>query len=116
MAGNSQEKLECDLKANVEDRFATKVLSNLHELMKNGEFCDVVLHVDNDNFTVHKAVLVSSSAYFRAMFCDDMSEKHQAEVSKACFILCCTEYQSIQLAFIPRSKSERNVFQGQKAH
>ena len=64
----------------IEKGFANSIMSNLHELMQNGEFCDVVLRVGNRDFDVHKVVLVSSSPYFSAMFRGDMSEKFQEKV------------------------------------
>ena len=64
----------------IENGFANSIMSNLHELMQNGEFCDVVLRVGNRNFDVHKVVLVSSSPYFSAMFRGGMSEKFQEKV------------------------------------
>ncbi len=64
----------------IENGFASSLMSNLHALRQSGEFCDVVLHVDNRDFNVHKVVLVSSSPYFSAMFRGNMSEKFQDKV------------------------------------
>ena len=76
---------ECNAKINgkkyAKNEFTATVMSNLYVLMKSGEFCDIVLNVDNRDFNVHKAVLVSSSPYFDAMFRGNMSEKFQDKVS-----------------------------------
>ena len=60
--------------------FASNIMSNLNELMRSGEFCDVVLCVGNRDFNVHKVVLVSASSYFSAMFRSNMSERFQDKV------------------------------------
>ena len=66
----------------IKNGFATSIMSNLHALWRKGEFCDIVLNVDNRDFNVHKVVLVSSSPYFDAMFRGNMSEKFQDKVSE----------------------------------
>ena len=63
-----------------ENGSANRIMSNLLELRKNDEFCDVVLAVDDTDFSVHKVVLVASSPYFNAMFRGNMSEKCQEKV------------------------------------
>lgn len=63
-----------------EDGYTNRIMSNLLELRKNGEFCDVVLAVEDTDFSVHKVILVASSPYFSAMFKGNMSEKCQEKV------------------------------------
>lgn len=84
MAMNRKEMCsdEVNEKKIIKKDFATNVMSNLYELKKSGEFCDVVLHAGDTNFSVHKVVLVSSSPYFNAMFRGNMNEKFQ---DKVCF-------------------------------
>lgn len=65
-----------------EDSHATRIMSNLLDLKKNGEFCDVILTAGNKDFYVHKIILVATSSYFSAMFKASLSEKYQEKVSK----------------------------------
>ena len=82
MATESEEVIgtKINKKNFTEKGFAKNILSNIHDLMKNGEFCDIVLHVGNRDFNAHKVVLASASPYFSAMFRGDMSEKFQEKV------------------------------------
>jgi len=47
---------------------------------KTGEFCDVVLCVNNRRYYAHRAVLAAASPYFRSMFTASMKEQDSSEV------------------------------------
>ncbi|KAM4702454.1 kelch-like protein 35 [Discoglossus pictus] len=47
---------------------AKHILQNLNVYRKSGIFTDVVLQIDDQEFTCHKATLSANSSYFRAMF------------------------------------------------
>ncbi|XP_066970554.1 kelch-like protein diablo isoform X2 [Macrobrachium rosenbergii] len=60
---------------------AEAVLSGLNELRKSGHFCDVTLCVDGQTFPVHRSVLASFSAYFKAMFLSNLAESQQEHIT-----------------------------------
>jgi len=47
---------------------------------RSGEFCDIVLRVNNRRYYAHRAVLAAASPYFRTMFTASMKEQDSAEV------------------------------------
>ncbi|XP_013781299.2 kelch-like protein 17 [Limulus polyphemus] len=53
----------------------------LHDMREKGQLCDVTLIVDDRSIVAHKVVLSACSAYFHAMFNNEMAEKHQAAVT-----------------------------------
>ena len=53
------------------------LLKGLNDLRLNEALCDVHLLVENRKFSVHRAVLASSSIYFRSMFTSEMKERQQ---------------------------------------
>ena len=57
------------------------VLGGLNELRSSGQFCDVTICVDGEEFPSHKIVLASFSPYFKAMFSGELSESRQDKVS-----------------------------------
>ena len=48
--------------------------STLCQLRQEGFFCDVKLQVEDATFSAHRIVLMAGSAYFHAMFANDMAE------------------------------------------
>lgn len=63
------------------DRHAKSVLENFAALRRQGELCDVVLLVGSTRINAHKIVLCASSAYFRAMFTNELAESKQTEIT-----------------------------------
>ena len=57
-----------------------KILSGLDELRKDPTFTDAVLCAGNAEFPCHRAVLASSSPYFRAMFSSSLKESHNKKI------------------------------------
>ncbi|XP_026869845.2 kelch-like protein 6 [Electrophorus electricus] len=55
--------------------------SGLQSLRLEGCLTDVTLHVQGQNFPCHRAVMAAASLYFRAMFCNDLREKHEESVN-----------------------------------
>ncbi|TGZ72836.1 hypothetical protein CRM22_001845, partial [Opisthorchis felineus] len=51
-----------------------RLLAAMNELRKTGRFCDITLQAGFTKILAHKAVLVSSSQYFNAMFSHPMRE------------------------------------------
>ena len=58
----------------------TEVFSELHKLQQSGVLCDVTLRTDDVSIPAHKAILASSSGYFRSMFTLEFREKEQGEI------------------------------------
>ncbi|KAM8857736.1 kelch-like protein 6 isoform 2-T2 [Synchiropus picturatus] len=52
----------------------------LELLRLNGDLTDVVLSVQGQDFSCHRAVLAAASHYFRAMFCSGLRESHEEQV------------------------------------
>ncbi|XP_061112414.1 kelch-like protein 38 isoform X2 [Conger conger] len=59
---------------------SSNLLSQLNGLRQEKIFTDVLLCSDGEEIPCHRTVLVSSSPYFRAMFCSNFRERHQARV------------------------------------
>ncbi|KAJ8290974.1 hypothetical protein GJAV_G00019840 [Gymnothorax javanicus] len=59
---------------------SSNLLSQLNGLRQERIFTDVLLCSDGEEIPCHRTVLVSSSPYFRAMFCSNFRESHQARV------------------------------------
>ena len=57
------------------------ITSSLNQLRNENILCDVTIAVTNRTFPAHKAVLVASSEYFRAMFTSNLAESKQDKVS-----------------------------------
>ncbi|XP_030639176.1 kelch-like protein 38 [Chanos chanos] len=57
------------------------LLLQLNNLRKEGILTDVLLCSENKEIPCHRNVLVSSSPYFRAMFCSNFQERGQAHVN-----------------------------------
>ena len=47
----------------------------------NDDMCDVILQVENTEFSAHRLLLSASNDYFFKMFTIDMQEKHNKKVS-----------------------------------
>ena len=61
---------------------ASLALREMNNFRMENSFCDVVLSTeDGEEFSVHRLVLASVSAYFRAMFLTDMKESHQTNIT-----------------------------------
>ena len=58
-----------------------KILSGLDELRKDPTFADTILCAEAGEYPCHRAVLASSSPYFRAMFSSSLKESHNKKVS-----------------------------------
>ena len=56
------------------------ITSSLNQLRNENILCDVTIAVTNRTFPAHKAVLVASSEYFRAMFTSGFQEATQNQV------------------------------------
>ena len=65
----------------VSDRHPKMLLESIACLRKTNELCDVVLNVGNSKIRAHKIILSASSPYFRAMFCSELAESKQTEVT-----------------------------------
>ncbi|XP_030014172.1 kelch-like protein 38 [Sphaeramia orbicularis] len=59
---------------------SSNLLLQLNSLRQENILTDVLLCSDNTEIPCHRNVLVSSSPYFRAMFCSNFKEKQQAKV------------------------------------
>jgi len=57
-----------------ETSHALRVLQGLNEQRLQGNLCDVIVCVDNQDFPCHRSVLASCSPYFNAMFSSGMME------------------------------------------
>ncbi|XP_061676048.1 kelch-like protein 38 [Syngnathoides biaculeatus] len=60
---------------------SSNILHQLNSLRQEKLLTDVLLCSDNTEIHCHRNVLVSSSPYFRAMFCNNFMEKRQARIS-----------------------------------
>ncbi|TRZ04227.1 hypothetical protein DNTS_029919 [Danionella cerebrum] len=61
--------------------FAAHLQDGLQSLRLEDSLTDVNIHVEGQSFRCHRAVLASASHYFRAMFCNDLREKHEENVN-----------------------------------
>ncbi|XP_051729001.1 kelch-like protein 6 isoform X2 [Ctenopharyngodon idella] len=61
--------------------FAGYLQEGLHSLRLEDSLTDVSLHVQGQSFHCHRVVLAAASHYFRAMFCNDLREKHEENVN-----------------------------------
>jgi len=59
----------------------TGAFLEMNALRAAQQLCDVVLEVDGETVPCHRVVLASLSAYFRAMFTDDMVESRKRVIS-----------------------------------
>lgn len=60
---------------------AAHSLAGLASLREQGQLCDVVLETESgDQIQAHRNVLAAASAYFRAMFVNDLAERSQKVV------------------------------------
>ncbi|RVE62433.1 hypothetical protein OJAV_G00157140 [Oryzias javanicus] len=59
---------------------SSSLLLQLHSLRQENILTDVLLCSGTTQIPCHRAVLVSSSPYFRAMFCHDFVEKQQTKI------------------------------------
>ncbi|XP_023216548.1 kelch-like protein 17 isoform X2 [Centruroides sculpturatus] len=50
-------------------------------MRQKGQLCDISLQVGDEMIHAHKVVLAASSAYFHAMFNNEMAEKHKSEIT-----------------------------------
>ncbi|XP_050041918.1 actin-binding protein IPP-like [Dermacentor andersoni] len=60
--------------------YGSRVLGSLSELRESGMLCDVTLHVDGENFALHRVVLAASCPYFAAMFHSGLAESDRGTV------------------------------------
>lgn len=63
-----------------ENRHCNTILSGLNDLRLDGQFCDVTISVEGQEFSVHKSVLCAASNYFKAMFTGHLAESTQSTV------------------------------------
>lgn len=59
---------------------SSDLLLQLNRLRQDNILTDVWLCSDNTEIPCHRNVLVSSSPYFKAMFCNNFMEKHQTKI------------------------------------
>ena len=67
------------------------LLEQIHQLRRSNEFTDVILNVGNSKIKAHKIILSAASAYFRAMFCSELAESKQQEVTLKDIDECAAE-------------------------
>uniref|UniRef100_A0A1B0FDA9 Kelch-like protein diablo n=1 Tax=Glossina morsitans morsitans TaxID=37546 RepID=A0A1B0FDA9_GLOMM len=60
--------------------YSQKLLKQLNEFRKNGQFTDVVLICENARILAHRNILAAASPYFMAMFSGNFPESHQPEI------------------------------------
>ncbi|XP_018320287.1 kelch-like protein 26 [Agrilus planipennis] len=56
------------------------LLEGLNSLREQGQLLDIILEVEEQFFSAHKAVLAACSDYFRAMFTEPMIESRQKQI------------------------------------
>ncbi|XP_048861062.1 kelch-like protein 6 [Brienomyrus brachyistius] len=59
---------------------STQLQCGLESLRVEESLTDVTLHVEGRQFPCHRVVLAAASHYFRAMFCNDLREKHEEQI------------------------------------
>ena len=57
--------------------YATTLLSDLKVQQENGEHCDVILHVSDQQFYAHRCVLAANGTYFHNVFTQNQSNESQ---------------------------------------
>lgn len=64
-----------------QDDFGCHSYEKINEIRRLEQLCDVTIMVDDGGeFAAHRLVLAASSAYFRAMFTNDMVESRSPSV------------------------------------
>ena len=65
-----------------DEQGASEALCAMNNFRMESSFCDVIICTeDGEEFSVHRLVLASVSAYFRAMFLTDMKESHETNIT-----------------------------------
>ncbi|KAG7457085.1 hypothetical protein MATL_G00242790 [Megalops atlanticus] len=59
---------------------SSELQGGLERLRLESSLTDVTLHVQGEDFPCHRVVLAAASHYFRAMFCNDLREKHEDRI------------------------------------
>ncbi|KAJ8389552.1 hypothetical protein AAFF_G00117890 [Aldrovandia affinis] len=59
---------------------STELQGGLETLRLESSLTDVTLHVQGVDFPCHRVVLAAATNYFRAMFCNDLKEKHEDRI------------------------------------
>ena len=59
----------------------SRAFLEMNSLRQSEQLCDVVLEVDGETVAAHRVVLASLSAYFRAMFTQQMAESKQRVIT-----------------------------------
>ena len=62
------------------EKHPLSLLTNMNQLQKRRELCDVVLLVGNKRILAHRVVLSACSPYFHAMFTSELIETRRTEV------------------------------------
>lgn len=57
-----------------------KLMKQLNRMRHRGEFCDVVLKLNDEIFYAHRVVLAAGSPYFYSLFTSNMKEREKAVV------------------------------------
>ena len=57
--------------------YGNRMLQNLFNMKEHETLCDLTLVAENESYHVHRAVMASSSDYFKALLTLDMKEKGQ---------------------------------------
>ncbi|XP_047216369.1 kelch-like protein 38 [Girardinichthys multiradiatus] len=63
-----------------DDEQSSALLLQLNKLREENILTDIIMCADNTEISCHRNVLVSSSPYFRAMFCNNFIETQQTKV------------------------------------
>ena len=64
-----------------QDKYKEKFMKNANELREQNILCDVVLKVQESEFSAHRSILASGSSFFRGLFTNEMREKTDSEVA-----------------------------------
>lgn len=62
-------------------RIIEKAFVMLDEFRRQSLLCDVIIRVDDNDFSSHKVVLAATSPYFQAMFTSELSESRQEVIT-----------------------------------
>ncbi|KPP58222.1 hypothetical protein Z043_123972 [Scleropages formosus] len=77
---SSQEDGE-DGRVKIDDSsFPLQLQNGLESLRLECSLTDVTLYVEGQEFACHRVVLAAASQYFRAMFCNNLREKHEDRI------------------------------------